>query len=230
MGNAGELTGDGPSEGRSFRSRLARLSTWDRVEAILLIPWLGVVIVNLGGIFWWEAPLRTWIALAAGAPFLLSIGFSLAVIASRASAEHVVDRNSILWRWLAGIGRGLRASTGLAIGAFLGGLVGSGIAGAATLGDLREPLQWVLLAVTSWVGVSMAWWTVVAAIDMGRLSRAARVEAVRQAFPNTRERRRGFPQFLAGLSSRSTVLLWGLIGLFLLLQGCAWALSALASL
>jgi hypothetical protein len=160
----------------------------------------------------------------------LAIGFSIGVIAAKATSQHVVDRDSILWRWLTGLGRALRASTGLAIGAFLGGLVGSGVATAATPSDLRGPLQWVLVAVTVWVGASMAWWTIVAAFDMGRLSRADRVEAVRQAFPQTRERRRGFPQFLVSLSSRSAVLLWGLIGLLVILQSCSWGLDALERL
>lgn len=212
------------------KGRLARLSAWDRVEALLLIPWLGVVIFNLGGIFWWEPPLRTWIALGVGAPLLVVMGFALAVVAGKSPSHLVVDRDSILWRWLTGIGRGLRASTGLAIGALIGGLLGSGIAAAAKPADLSGPLQVVLVLVAAWVMVSVIWWTTIAAIDMSRLGRDGRVEAVRRAFPGTKERRRGLPQFLAGLSSPSAATLWGFIVLFMILQACAWALSELRTL
>jgi hypothetical protein len=220
MGNEDDVT---PPNDPRKKSRFAKLSLWDRVDAVLLILWLGVATTYIGGLFWWEASIRTWVVLAVGAPILLIMASSIGIIAAHSPARHTVKRDSILWRWLAGLGRGLRASAGLAVGAFLGGLVGAGIAAAATLAELGQPLFWVISAVAFWVAISTVWWTVVAVIDMGRLSRVERVEAVRTAFPVTRDRRRGFPQFLAGFSSWPAVVLLGFVGLFMISQ--TWMLA-----
>lgn len=230
MGNARVSARDRSESGPALRVRLARLSSWDRVNLFMLALWLAAIVVWIGGYFWWEAPLRTWIGLAASSPILLSIGFSLVVIASKTPSRHFVDRDSIFWRWLTGVGRGLRASTALTIGAFVGVLVGSGLAEAESRADLYQPLHWGLIAITVGVGLSLLWWTIVAAIDMGRLSRSERVAAVHRALSKTRERRRGFAQFIVGLSSPTAVVLWGFIGLFLVLQTYELLRSVIAAL
>lgn len=230
MGNVSELAPDRNESVPTLGARLGRLSFWDWVNALVLVLWLAAIVVWIGGYYWWEAPLRTWIGLAASTPTLLSIGFSLVVIASETPSRHFVDRDSVLWRWLTGVGRGLRATTGLTIGAFIGVVVGSGLAEAETPTDLYPPLHWGLLAITVGAGLSMLWWTIIAAIDMGRLSRAERVAAVHRALAKTRKRRRGIAQFIADLSSPAAVLLWGLIGSFLLLQLYEWLRGLLATL
>jgi hypothetical protein len=221
MGNADDMP---RAADRPRRGWLAKFSTWDRVDAILLALWLAVLIVYFGGLVWWDASIRTWVVLAVGAPIFLLMAFSIGVVAGQSPARHAVDRDSLLWRWLSGLGRGLRTSIGWAIGAFLGGVVGSGIATAATLAELTQPLLWVISAAAIWVAASAIWWTTVAALDMSRLSRVERVNAVRGAFPSTKDRRRGVPQFLASFSGPSAVVLLGFIGLFMILQ--AWTVAS----
>lgn len=183
---------------------------------------LAASVLLIGGHFWWFGSARIWLSIAIAAPLLLPMVTTIIAIAGVARFRPVIDRTSILWRWMKGLSVAVGASVTLALASLIGALVGN-ITSYEQLYGAAQLLAWVI---GIWICLAWSWWSIVATVDFARLGRAGRLEAAARLLRSDGQQPRRLAGVVADLAEPTAVLVCGLVGLLFLVL----AVSGLAQL
>lgn len=207
---------------------VARPARRNRLVGAWLVALGLVFILQIGGFFWWPFELRGWIALWTTLPIVIPLLVAVVIVGTQAPAEPWIRRDSVLWRWLKGVGAAFGALVGVGVGALLGAIVGAGVASSETLGELAPSLQILVAVIGAGIFAAVAWWSFVAAIDMHRLGPKRRAKAARRsALLAKAKRAKRAASFVSDLSGPVEVGLCGLLIMLLIAQLWAWANSSI---
>lgn len=196
----------------SRRRRLARVTKLDWWLLAFGVAALVASVLLIGGYFWWFGSARIWLSVAVAAPLLLPMIATIIAIAAVAKFRPIIDRESILWRWMKGLGVAVGASVTLALAALIGAIVGN-VRSLEQLYGAAELLAWVI---GIWIGLAWLWWSAVATVDFARLGRAGRSAAVARLLPHAGQQPRRLAGLVADLAEPAAVVICGLVGLLFL--------------
>jgi hypothetical protein len=212
-------------------SKVARSARWSRLVVLWLLVVALVLILQVGGFFWWPPELRGWIAIATTLPIVIPLLVAVVIVGAQAPAGPWIRRDSVLWRWVNGVGAAFGALVGVGVGALLGAIVGAGVATSDTIDGLVPSLQIVVAVIGIGVFAAVVWWSLVAAIDMHRLGLEQRAKAARRSalLVKTKHAKRT-ARVVSEWSGPLEVGLCGLLTSMLIAQLWVWANSALGAL
>jgi hypothetical protein len=208
----------------------ARSARWSWPVGVWVVATALAVILQIGGYFWWAPEHRGWIAVWTTLPIVAPLLAAVVVVGLHATTNPWIRRDSILWRWLKGVGAAFGALVGLGLGALLGAIVGASVATSETVSDLVPSLQMVVAIIAGGVFAAVAWWSLVVAVDMHRLGVKRRAKAARRArLLARRSDPKKAARRVAELADPFAVGLCGVLTLMLIAQLWVWVSSTLGT-
>lgn len=133
---------------------------------------VGVPLVVGGGIY--LLLFRTEHQVAGGVvfalltlPAVIFVFVSLICLGAATKYKPLIDRESLLWSWLKFMGKGSAGILLLVAGSLIGGFLGAQF--SSPNADFAGLLSFIIIAVSGWIFVVVAVWTVRAMIDVARV-------------------------------------------------------------
>lgn len=189
--------------------RRRRFGALEAIQGFLALLALGISVTQITTYAWLEPQHRLWFVLASTLIIAVPILVCIVAVASAAPANPLIRRDSLLWKWMRGLGIAFGGALTFGVATYTGVILGS----ARTGDELASAAQVVIFIAGVWLGLAWTWWFLVATIDLARLGRAGRAAAIASLVARGSRRPRAIAGVAAAFASPWGALICGLVGL-----------------